>query len=300
MNFTATEIRSLITSIFPNIKADIVASKLKNHYLINKKELYILNNDLIYRSAGKDIQAQILVETTKLLQQSFMKLSKEETDDIVTNHNKSYQQIFKNSNVETYLPQLLVSLKSEIKFDTGFDVNFKNGYMDFTDLTFKKRVIGVHFITNCINRDYIKSSSKERKHVRSHLNKIFPNKEDFKIISLMLGSAITGRSVADQDLLMLLGEGGAGKSFILELTALSIECYLKTLKNDTFSLSNSKMDKILNSFLENPQIRITWINELTESRLDEALLKTFADGDITTTVLFKDGCNCMKHMSKLF
>ena len=300
MNFTATEIRSLITSIFPNIKADIVASKLKNHYLINKKELYILNNDLIYRSAGKDIQAQILVETTKLLQQSFMKLTKEETDDIVTNHNKSYQQIFKNSNVETYLPQLLVSLKSEIKFDTGFDVHFKNGYMDFTDLTFKNRVVGVHFITNCINRDYFKSTSTERKHVRSHLNKIFPNKEDFKIISLMFGAALTGRSVADQDLLMLLGEGSAGKSFILELTQLSIDCYLHKLKNDTFSLSNSKMDKILNTFVKQPQIRIAWINELTESRLDEALLKTFADGDITTTILFQDGCNVMKHMSKLF
>ena len=300
MNFTATELRTLITSIYPNTKANIVSSKMKYRYLINDKELYILNEDLIYVCAGKDIQAQILVETTKILQQSFMNLTKEETDDIVTNHNKTYQNIFKNSNVETYLPQLLVSLKEDVKFDTGYDMHFKNGYMDFTTLTFHERVVGVHFITNVIKRDYIKSTSTERKHVRSHLNKIFPNKEDFKIISLIFGAALTGRSVADQDLLMLLGEGSAGKSFILELTQLTVECYLHKLKSDTFSASNSKMDKILNTFIKNPQIRIAWQNELKDERLDESSVKSFADGDITTTILFKDGCNVIKHMAKLF
>ena len=105
MNFTATELRTLITSIFPNIKANKVSSRMKHRYIIKikgkEKELYILNEDLIYIYSGNDIKNQILVETTKILQQAFMNLTKEET-----NHHKTYRDIFKNCNVETYLPQL--------------------------------------------------------------------------------------------------------------------------------------------------------------------------------------------------
>jgi hypothetical protein len=58
------------------------------------------------------------------------------------------------------------------------------------------------------------------------------------------------------------------------------------------------VDKVLNSYLYNRQVRISWINELSEYKLDDAVLKKFCDGEITTTQLFKDGCTSIRHISK--
>ena len=88
------------------------------------------------------------------------------------------------------------------------------------------------------------------------------------------------------------------KSFILSLTEASISCYFKELKSDTFSLNNSKADKILNTFQNNPQIRISWINEMEDARIDSSLFKKFCDGQLTTTQLYKDGSFTIPHYSK--
>jgi hypothetical protein len=82
------------------------------------------------------------------------------------------------------------------------------------------------------------------------------------------------------------------------LTEASISCYFKELKSDTFSLNNSKADKILNTFQSNPQIRISWINEMEDARIDSSLFKKFCDGQLTTTQLYKDGSFTIPHYSK--
>jgi hypothetical protein len=127
---------------------------------------------------------------------------------------------------------------------------------------------------------------------------IYPDKLDRECILTYFGSALSGISSKDQDTLFLLGLGSSGKSFILSLTEASISCYFKELKSDTFSLNNSKADKILNTFQNNPQIRISWINEMEDARIDSSLFKKFCDGQLTTTQLYKDGSFTIPHYSK--
>ena len=86
----------------------------------------------------------------------------------------------------------------------------------------------------------------------------------------------------------------------MELSQKTFECCFKELKNDTFSQNNSKIDKILNSFANNPQIRITWINEIKDVKIDETLFKKFYEGKLQTTKLFEDESHDIIHNSKAF
>jgi len=63
---------------------------------------------------------------------------------------------------------------------------------------------------------------------------------------------------------------------------------------NTFATNNKNSDKILNSFLKNPQYIFAWINELSDSRLDETILKDFVNGKIKTVSLYADGQNIIK------
>ncbi len=65
-------------------------------------------------------------------------------------------------------------------------------------------------------------------------------------------------------------------------------------------MNNSKIDKMLNSFVINPQIRITWINEIKDVKIDETLFKTFCEGKLQTTKLYEDESHDITHNSKPF
>jgi hypothetical protein len=210
--------------------------------------------------------------------------------------------MFENSSVQTYYDQIITILekKNVIFDDTPYQIHFNNGYYDLKNKKFKQRILHTHYISKFIRRDYVKSIEKERDELMAHLRKIYPNNEDMKCILTILGSALTGKSNVDQDTLFLLGKAAAGKSFIMELSQKTFECYFKELKNDTFSHNNSKIDKILNSFANNPQIRITWINEIKDVKIDETLFKKFCEGKLQTTKLFEDESHDIIHYSKAF
>ncbi len=70
------------------------------------------------------------------------------------------------------------------------------------------------------------------------------------------------------------------------VTGEAIQCYLKELQDDTFCQNNSKLDKILNSFEQSPQIRIAWLNEMKDSKINDTAFKNFCDGRLQTTMLY--------------
>ena len=84
----------------------------------------------------------------------------------------------------------------------------------------------MHFITNCINRDYKPSSLAQQAKIREIFKQIYPNDNDFGYITRIIASGLTGRSIKDCEMLFLLGAGSAGKSTVLLLTQLAIDCYL--------------------------------------------------------------------------
>jgi hypothetical protein len=71
--------------------------------------------------------------------------------------------------------------------------------------------------------------------------------------------------------MFLLGDGSRGKSTIMILCQKIFECYFQELKSNTFTKGVGTADKNFNTFFNNPHIRIIWINELEDLRMDELI-----------------------------
>ena len=182
--------------------------------------------------------------------------------------------------------------------NTLYEIHFQNGYMDLKENVFKKRILNTHYVTEFIKRDYIQSTIEEKNKILKIISKTYPNKNDLECILLNFGSAISGNSTCDQTTLFLLGDGSSGKSGIMLLTKECIECYFKELQHDTFSQGNPKIDKILNTFAKSPHVRIMWVNEMKDVKLDETLFKSFCEGKLQTTKLYEDGTFNFSHNGK--
>jgi len=300
---TSEEIEIIASLRYPNEKANIIVKGLSKYCFIRKCMLYVIENNITYTTSQLSIsKAKLITMITFYLQKSYQGLSDDKQDILKYKYAKNFFQMFENTSVEKYYNQIITLLeKNDTTFDdTPYQIHFNNGYFDLKDKSFKERILHTHYITKFIKRDYSKSSKKERDEMMKHIRKIYPDNEDLKCILTILGSALTGKSNVDQDTLFLLGKGSAGKSFIMELSQKTFECYFKELKNDTFSNNNSKIDKILNSFANNPQIRITWINEIKDVKIDETLFKKFCEGKLQTTKLFEDESHDIIHNSKAF
>jgi len=299
----AEDFEVIINSDFPHKKADIIAKSLYDVFVVvsvgDKFTSYILQENLTYINSN-NVEAYLKPTITLLLENSFEKLTDHERNQIKDRFSKQYRSIFKSSFINHFYDEIITKLiKDDIEFNkTLCQIHFNNGYIDLNDLQFQKRELSKHYITNFINRDYQQSTTEQRTKVLKPLSMVYPDKQDLECILEYLGSALSGISSKEQDTLFLLGLGSSGKSFILSLTEAAIGCYFKELKSDTFSLNNTKADKILNTFQSNQQVRITWINELEDVRIDTSLFKKFCDGQLTTTQLYKDGSFTIPHYSK--
>jgi phage/plasmid-associated DNA primase len=187
-----------------------------------------------------------------------------------------------------------------LEMDTyTWQLHFNNGYINLKNGEFKKRKKGVDFVTYHINRDYVPSTSSQRKELRHHINKIYKNKEDRACILSYLSRCLIGKPEHDQDTLFLMGHGSSGKSFILELTRLSLGNYVELFQSDTFEANNSKRDKILNEFSSKKWVLIAWINEFSDKKISDSDFKNFCDGTVKVTKLYVDGTFSIKLRCKL-
>lgn len=302
------ELESLITTPFPTEKADIIKNKMKYYILIieneNQKEKLYYRFDLdnvLYHKEVYD-ENKIITSISLLLEQSFKNLSDIEKELLMNKYAKQYRSIFKNSFVSSCLPQVRVFLTNyDIQFNKPHlnEIHFKNGYYDLKTNEFKLREVNKHYISHFIDREYKETSDEMKQLVLNDIRKIYVNKEDLDYLLMTYGIALTGHSTSEQTILFLLGLGSSGKSTIIELIKLCCGNYIYTLPKQTFSKGYSKIDKVMNSYLKNPHIRLSHINEPEDVKIDESLFKDFADGNIQSTSLFQDGSNDFTHNSKL-
>jgi len=290
------EFKMMIPTIYDNVRTRIIAAKLLDRVIISNGRLYCLQENNTYALRSLDHKSFILKLVGELLENSFEALSENEKKLVSLEYPKTYQKIFTKASIDTYLCQLLIALSNNnINFDVvSREIHFKNGYIDLNNNEFKQRAIGQHYITKFIQRDYSPSAIDDENKVMAIVNKIYPNNDDLQCILSVLGSALSGESVIDQDILFLIGKGSSGKSFIMQLTSKTIQSYFKELQSDTFSINNRNIDKIINSFSNDPQILIAWVNELDSTRMDDSMFKKFVDGDMQTTKLYQDGTHNIK------
>jgi hypothetical protein len=288
---TQEEIETMIRSIFPNEKAAVITKKLLSIMFINKKDnkMYMLQPNITYESFDK-IDDKLIKYVTLLLELSFKDLPSEGRDLIKERYAKSYAKIFQNADVDKYITQLKTDLIKEVTFDDYKDeVHFRNGVFDLKTCTLRKRDVKTHFITKTISYDYSPSNLESRNKIKGIINKIYPKKEDKECMFFEFAVCITGRATEQQNTLFLLGDGSTGKSTIMELNLATYECYVHELKEDTFSQSNSAVSKILCEFILKTYIRMCWLNEPKDEKMNDTMFKNFCDGKVFLTELYKDG-----------
>ena len=110
------EILKLIKSDYTNEKATIISKKLINYCFVTDNVLYILHDNVTYERVNDNINKQILYYTSLLIEESFQKISYEDLDEIKEHYSKNYKNIFKNSNIESYYPQLSEKLEKNILY----------------------------------------------------------------------------------------------------------------------------------------------------------------------------------------
>jgi phage/plasmid-associated DNA primase len=297
-----TNLETLITTQFPNEKAKLISSKLLNYLFIQNSTLYILQKNRTYKAITGDADKHLMTMTTKLIELSIKSLSKDNQDLLRLRHEKRFKIINDNKDVKTYYDQLFIYLNpvDEVKFDiTPIELHFNNGYIDLSTGELKQRH-KKHRITKYIRRDYEPSTKPQRNYLKDTIiNRIYPDERERNCILSVLGSALSGLCERDQTSLFLIGNGSSGKSTMLEITEMAIECYFKSLNSETFSQSSTKIDKIFNSYMYDPQIRISFINEPKDERMDAERYKAFIDGKCVTTRLYKEEAHTVYHSSKV-
>jgi len=296
------EIEHLIISVRPNEKAKIISSKLLNYLLINNGGFYRFDIERVLYIKEANNDDYVLTLITLFIDKSYENLSQKDQEIIQLKYKKTYDKIFLNSDVNKYLPQLMTYLtNNKINFSDPhlYQLHFQNGFYNFKTGKFESRVIGKDFINVHISRDYFQQLKEDIDRVFKDVNKIYPNKDDRDYLIMTLGQALTGQSCSEQTMLFLLGKGSSGKSTIMELAKLAVQDYVFTLPKQTFTKGYSKIDKVLNTYQQKPYIRISHINEMEDSKMDDSLFKDHCDGKIQTTTLYADGSNDFCHHSKM-
>lgn len=294
----------LCSSPYTSDKAQIITSVLKDMIIIKDNLIYKLELYFNTYTTSKYSENKILPMITKLIEKSYKLLNNNDKQEITENC-PYYKKFFTNQFVKDFLPQIKNSFDeftntNKYIFDTYTnEIHYLNGYYDLKNNKFCNRKIGKHYVTKYIDRDYSKSTKKDQKFMNSILRQIIPNKDDMMTILMTFGSALSGKSIVDQDLLMIIGEGSSGKSVLMELICLVVqsEVYFKELKDDTFA-NPVNLDKILNSYVSNPQLRYSWLNEPSNKRCNASTIKEFCDAKLQTTKLYKEGSHTLHHYSK--
>jgi len=292
------------SSTMPTERASIIANKLKNYMFVletdNVKipmQLFILDENTISYTKTLLVKDKICNATVNLISDSYKKAEKNE--DFECNGARKITELCFVYKFYPLLVELLVI--SDDKLDNyKNELHYRNGYLNLVDGEFYPRVLHKNYITKYIERDYEKSTEKQRLKIMKDIIKILPNKEDRDYMMSRFGIAITGNICKEQQMMFCTGHGSNGKSLLMELLQESLsDVYLMTLPQDTFTLNNNNNDKIMNTYQSNPQIRLSWCNEPIQKKLDAASLKKFCDGKLCTRKLYAENAHSFSHNSML-
>lgn len=302
---TIENLTTLLESTEPTERAEVVIPTLKKLIFSYGKSTFKYNKDTIaYDNTEELNEGTLSTMISSLITQSKRNLDDKTTRDFEKRYPKGFNTLSEMNTISKYSKCAMVALKDETyKFaDPQLNkIHFKNGYCDLLTGEFKKRERNVDFVNFYINRDYKQPKQESIKKIYQIIDQIYTNKNDRDYLLQAFGIAMTGKSTQQQKILFFIGKGSAGKSTILSMLKLAFSEYVFELDASTFSKSTSKSDinKILNTYLLNRNIRISNVNEPKDTRMDESLFKDFIDGNIKTTSLYQDGQNLFKHLSKI-
>ena len=294
---TTEELISLMREKDPLEQANILTSKLSHYCIIKNKSLYMLQSNGIYK-VENDRDDMLLYTINKLITKTIKSYDGIETTKVMNIDPKKYASLRQDGSIKKYLSRVNMQLKrNDINFDTvKGQIHFNDGYYDLETYDFKERD-GTQYVTKCISRNYKESTKAQRNVVRKIFEKIYVDKKDLDIIFTIISMCLSGEMTKENYALFLLGTGSGGKSTLLKTVGKCIDIYFKELKSDAFSSGTGTSDKTFNSYHTDPQILLTWVNEMDEHKVNTTAFKKFTEGSLTTSKLYSEGSHSFEHRS---
>ena len=135
---TSDELETVITSIYTEDKAELIANKVSKYFFINGENLYRLQANDTYKIMDGDLKDKLITTVSNYLSTSAKALSDVMQQNLNLKYKKEFVSTFSNSKIATYVLQLKEYFLKDIKLDLTLDeIHFNNGYMDLKDLVFK-------------------------------------------------------------------------------------------------------------------------------------------------------------------
>lgn len=285
--------------VYENIteQGDLIVNKIKSLCFYNYCSLYIYDKAMkLYKEVLSHSDHQIKAFITRYITTSKSNLTNEQKELFKYKYKNKLKNITSNNFYEKAKSQIITGITKDYEvFGADFyQIHFINGYIDLKTLEFKERTSD-QYVKTYIPREYKASSKAQREELLKRIRKIYRDEKDLKAILYILGSALTGKAIHEQKILFLLGQGSAGKSKIMELTQEAFSVYFETLSNEAFSLSNKNADKTFSTFYKRPEIRMIWINEPKEDKMNKSTFKEFCEGKMKGKLLWENGEHPFNH-----
>ena len=158
------------------------------------------------------------------------------------------------------------------------EINFKNGIVNLKTGNFRKRTI-YDYVTKCLGFNYTLQIDEK---VRDDIMKILLNisNDDQVLLNFnlgWLGYCLTGETREQKALLIIGYSASNGKSTMLKMFSKSLPIYSAKLHKNTFCENYTKAHKQFD--LIRQPVRMCYIEEMTQEKLDIDSLKDFIDGD---------------------
>jgi len=178
-------------------------------------------------------------------------------------------------------------------------LQFKNGYLDINTKKFYKRT-AEDLVSKTLDYDWIENVNEVAyEAIHSFFCKIQPEEEQRNFTRAFLRYCLFSGN-PEKMMLCNIGYSAAnGKSTLLKLHEIVLPIYTNSLDQNSFALNCNKKHKYLACLLEKP-VRLAYIEELSQEKLDVDFLKKFVDADmLDLEQLFTTKINVGKIQAKL-
>ena len=311
-NFVEKELNDLV---FDNSKFIIEYKDLEDGFLnVSKKLVYVLKDNIKYCLkewyGTNENNFWVSLNPINIISQSlhngfnnysnavleYVKINNE----LLTKEDKKYYlnsiklgktKIDSNSFLK-HITESLTELLRDDKFKfilnkNPYCITFKNGIYDIKTETFKKDIEPKDYISKSLNFNYEEYNNfskskkdnfdKNKKFILEELKKVC-NYDDSHLdyIMTLIGYMMTGDATKHQIFTFMLGQGGNGKTFLINLLHKIMDCYVEDCDSKVLEEGFEKQHKFYGKFGSN---RIVYFNEMRKNKkISSGIVKTLADG----------------------
>ena len=178
----------------------------------------------------------------------------------------------------------------------SYCITFENGIYDIKKKKFEKNIEPTDFISKTLNFEYEnydeysttkkKEFDENKKFIKEELKKVC-NYDDSHLnyIMTLIGYMMCGDPSKHQIFTFMLGQGGNGKTFLVNLLHKIMGCYVEDCESKVLEDGFEKQHKFYGKFGLN---RIVYFNEMRKNKkISSGVMKTLADGkSLNFEVLF--------------